>query len=245
MQRAVPLFITAVIAAIVWVAAGDLHPAARAWLVVLVAVVPPVAIAQARALESVELPSRTALYAQSAFSLWSLFALTILFARLSDLDANALGLVQPPPPSLLAWTGALTLGGVALMIAAHRLGVRESRTLAELLPRTSRERLGFVGLSITAGVCEEIVFRGFLIVALSHAIDSMTVAAVVAAAVFGLVHAYQGFAGSVRAALLGGMLSVPLLVSGTIVPAILAHAAIDVIGGFWLGPRLIDGDDGA
>ena len=245
MQRAIPLLITGVFAAIVWLAAGDLHPAARVWLVVLVAVVPPVAIAQARALESVELPPRTALYAQSAFSLWALFALTVLVARLSGLDASGLGLVRLSLPSLLAWTGALTLAGVALMLAAHRLGVRESRTLAELLPRTSRERLGFVGLSITAGVCEEVVFRGFLLTALAHAVDSMTVAALLAAAVFGLVHAYQGFAGSIRAALLGVVLSVPLLVSGTIVPAILAHAAIDVIGGFWLGPRLIDGDEGA
>ena len=95
-------------------------------------------------------------------------------------------------------------------------------------------------MSITAGICEELVFRGFLIPAIGSAIGALGLAAVIAAAVFGLVHAYQGFGGAVRAALLGAMLSLPLLVAGSILPAVLAHAAIDVIGGYWLGPRLID-----
>jgi membrane protease YdiL (CAAX protease family) len=245
MRRGASLLVVALFAAVVWLAAGDLQLAARAWMVVLVAVVPPTAIVQARLLETVELPPRAALYVQSAVSLWALLALTVIVARLSGVSSTQLGLVGLPLELLLAWTGALTLAGAGLMLAAHRLGVRESRTLAALLPRTAGERASFAGLSITAGICEEIVFRGFLIFALARAVDSAPVAALIAAAIFGLVHAYQGFAGSLRAATLGVLLSLPLLVSGTIVPAILAHTAIDLIGGFWIGPRLIDHDDRA
>lgn len=245
MRRTGPLIVVALFSAFIWLAAEDLHIAARVWLIVLVAVLPPVAIAQARLFEAVELPSRGALYAQSAFSLWALLALTIIAAYVSGIGGLELGLVRLRLELLLVWTGALTAAGVGLMLAAHRLGVRESRTLALLLPRTARERLAFLGLSITAGICEEVVFRGFLIFALARVIDSATVAALIAAALFGLVHAYQGFAGSARAALLGALLSLPVLVSGSIVPAIIAHAAIDVIGGFWVGPRLIRDDEGA
>lgn len=245
MRRIGPLIVVALFSAFIWIAAGDLHTASRVWLIVLVAVLPPTAIAQARLFETVDLPPRSALYAQTAFSLWALLALTIIAAHLSGIGTLELGVVRVRLELLLAWTGALTVAGIGLMLVAHRLGVRESRTLAMLLPRTARERLGFLGLSITAGICEEVVFRGFLIFALARVIDSATVAALIAAAIFGLVHAYQGFAGSVRAALLGALLSLPVLISGSIVPAIIAHAAIDVIGGFWVGPRLIRDDDRA
>lgn len=240
MRRASILLLVALTAFIVFAGARELPPVARLWTTVLVAVLPPISILQARLLDQVELPSRLVLYGQSALSLWLLAGATAMVAHVSGIGTAALGLRALSMPLLLVWTGGLTVGGVLLMLVAHRLGLRESSTLAGLLPQSGRERLAFLGLSITAGICEELVFRGFLIPAIGSAIGALGLAAVIAAAVFGLVHAYQGFGGAVRAALLGAMLSLPLLVAGSILPAVLAHAAIDVIGGYWLGPRLID-----
>lgn len=236
--RAGTILLAAVTAVVVFVFARDLGPAARIWTTVLVGVLPPLSIAQARALGAVALPARLSLYLQSAVSLWALAAITAIVARTGGITAAQLGLIVLPLADVLLWTGGLTIAGVLLMLAAHRLGVRESATLAALLPRTSAERLAFVGLSLTAGFCEELVFRGFLVPAIMPAVDSAVVAALIAAAVFGLVHAYQGFAGAIRAAALGMLLALPLLLTGSILPAILAHAAIDLVGGFWLGPRL-------
>lgn len=240
MRRTSVVLLVLVTIAIVFTSSDELAMAPRLWTTILVAVLPPLSLLQARALAQIELPPRLALYGQSALSLWILAGATILVAAIGDIDIASIGLQSLPLPQLLVWTGALTGGGVLLMLAAHRLGVRESATLAGLLPQTAAERLAFIGLSVTAGICEELVFRGFLIPAIAGAVGSMVVAAVIAAAVFGLVHAYQGFPGAVRAATLGALLSVVLLATGSILPAILAHAAIDVIGGFWLGPRLID-----
>lgn len=239
MRRTPLLLLVAATAILVFVTTRGLPDAARVWTTLLVAGLPPLSVAQARALERVQLPSRLALYTQTALSLWLLAGATAAVAFASSIPARALGLVLLPMPETLLWTGALTAGGVALMLLAHRFGVRESPTLAGLLPRTATERLAFLGVSITAGVTEELVFRGFLIPAIAVAVGSTVVAALVAAAVFGLLHAYQGFAGALRAAALGALLSVVLLATGSIVPAILAHALIDVIGGFWLGPRLV------
>lgn len=240
MRRASVLLLVVVTIAIVFMGSDELDTAPRLWTTILVAVLPPLSILQARALSQIELPSRLVLYAQSALSLWLLAGATVVVAAIGDIGLAQIGLWPLPLPLLLVWTGGLTAGGVLLMLAAHRLGVRESATLAGLLPKSAAERLAFVGLSVTAGICEEVVFRGFLIPAIGTAVGSLVVAAVIAAAVFGLVHAYQGFPGALRAATLGALLSVVLLATGSIVPAILAHAAIDVIGGFWLGPRLID-----
>jgi membrane protease YdiL (CAAX protease family) len=233
------ILLTALTAVLVFLFVHDLEPGARVWTTLLVAVLPPLSIAQARLLDDVALPPRSSLYLQSAASLWALAAITAIIAVTGDITAAQLGLTPLPLVEVLVWTGGLTFAGVAMMLAAHRLGVRESATLAGLLPRTAPERLAFVGLSLTAGFCEELVFRGFLVPAITTAVDASVVAALIAAAVFGLVHAYQGFAGALRAAALGVLLAVPLLATGSILPAILAHAAIDLIGGLWLGPRLV------
>jgi len=241
MTRRAPLFLFVVVTAlIVYFTTHGLPLAARLWTVVLVAGLPPLSVLQARALAEVALPSRLALYAQTSISLWLLAGVTAAVAVLSDISARGLGLFTLPLVPTLLWTGSLTLAAVGLQLLAHRLGVRESAILAGLLPRTSGERLAFLGVSVSAGVCEEIVFRGFLIPAVAVAVGSPVVAAVIAAAVFGLLHAYQDFSGALRAALLGAVLSTVLLATGSVVPAILAHVLIDVIGGFWLGPRLVD-----
>lgn len=239
-MRRTPLIAVAVVTTLlVYVIARGLPGAARIWTTILVAVLPPLSVAQARALAHIELPSRMALYIQTMVSLWLLAAATAAVGFVSDIGPRELGLLAIPLAPTLVWTGALTPGGIGLMLIAHRLGVRESPTLARLLPRTSAERLAFLGVSVTAGVCEELVFRGFLVPAITVAVGAPVVAAVIAAAVFGLLHAYQGFSGALRAALLGAMLSVVLLATGSIVPAILAHTMIDVVGGYWIGPRLV------
>ena len=116
---------------------------------------------------------------------------------------------------------------------------REAPVLRELLPVSGPERSLFVALSATAGICEEIVFRGFLIHALTLATGSVTLALLLSSCVFGVVHAYQSPLGAVRAALLGALLALPLVFHGSIVPAILAHTLIDILSGLWLARWLL------
>ena len=64
-------------------------------------------------------------------------------------------------------------------------------------------------------------------------------AAAISAAAFGLLHCYQGWLGTARTAVTGFLLALPLLMAGTILPAILAHVLVDLAGGLVIGPRLI------
>jgi membrane protease YdiL (CAAX protease family) len=61
---------------------------------------------------------------------------------------------------------------------------------------------------------------------------------VLTSAVFGVLHAYQGSLGMVRTAVLGGVLAWGFLASGSLWPAIAAHAVIDVVAGTLLADRL-------
>ena len=102
-------------------------------------------------------------------------------------------------------------------------------TLA-LLPRTAPERRLFTVVGVTAGVCEEWLYRGFFlaVVAALAGGPPTGVLVVVAAVAFGLAHAYQGFVGVVTTGLLGGIMAAIYLQTGSLLLPVLLHALIDL-----------------
>ncbi len=231
---------TALAAVIVWSASAALPWPARAWTALLLTLLPVVMTAQAAAVGELrgEVP-RTAIYASSAVALWGLAAITVIVTWRSHLGRANLRLVPLGPGPLLGWAAATTAAGLAVLFAWRLLGARESPLLRDLLPVTGRDRLGFIGLSATAGATEELVFRGFLLFALTAASGSVGLALVLSSAVFGVAHAYQDAAGSVRAGVLGALLAGCAVLAGSLFPAMLAHAAIDLLSGLWLSRWLV------
>jgi membrane protease YdiL (CAAX protease family) len=98
------------------------------------------------------------------------------------------------------------------------------------LPRTDREMTTFGWLALTAGICEEIAFRGFLIWYLAAAFG-LPLAAVISAVLFGLAHAYQGRTGIVKTGIVGFVFTGLYLLSGSLWLPIVLHAAVDLSGG--------------
>ena len=103
-------------------------------------------------------------------------------------------------------------------------------TLA-LLPRTSGERRLFTVVGVTAGVCEEWLYRGFF---LAVVVGRWPVgcrpasSSLIAAVAFGLAHAYQGVAGVVTTGVLGGVMAAVYLQTGSLLLPVLLHAVIDL-----------------
>jgi uncharacterized protein len=231
--------LAAATAALVWLLSGALAWPARAWMAVLLVPLPALMILQAGQIAELgELPRRAA-YVSSMISLWVLAVLTAAAALFSGFTPADLGLTLLPPALMAGWTVLLVGAGVAVLFAFRLAGFREGPIVRELLPARRGDGAWFTGLSITAGVTEEIIFRGFLIHALRLATGSTALAVLLSSGAFGVVHAYQQPAGAGRAALLGALLSLPLLIHGSIYPAILAHALLDILSGFWLARYLL------
>ncbi len=110
--------------------------------------------------------------------------------------------------------------------ARHRV----LRPVAALLPRTSTERWMFAAVAVTAGVAEEVVFRGFLVVYLTEVVPqtSLGVAMVVSSVLFGLAHTYQGAIGVLLTGLAGYWLAGLFVVTGSLLLPIVVHALIDL-----------------
>ncbi len=182
---------------------------------------------------------RSGLYLSSALLLWTLAGLTAAVAMGSGIGAAQLGLRPAPPLALGAWTVGAYAAGLAVMVLGRLLRIAETPLLRHLIPISRLEKLSFAALALSAGFAEELVFRGFLLWALLHATGSVTLALAASSAVFGIMHAYQDVGGAARAAILGAVLAVPVLLTGSIVPAMVAHAAIDLTSGLLLARWLL------
>jgi membrane protease YdiL (CAAX protease family) len=88
-----------------------------------------------------------------------------------------------------------------------------------------------VPLSFTAGICEEILFRGYLIWMLTPWLGLLGAAAV-SAVMFGLAHGYQGGKFGPRAFYAGFVMTAFVLATGSIIPGMVLHALVDLVGGY-------------
>jgi uncharacterized protein len=109
-----------------------------------------------------------------------------------------------------------------------------------LLPHTPAERRLFRLVSVTAGVCEEVLFRGFLLWYVAVWTGPVT-AVILSSLLFGAGHIYLGLDQAPKTALAGLIFAVLAVTSGSLWPAILLHAAIDWNSGD-LGFRVITSD---
>jgi len=98
-----------------------------------------------------------------------------------------------------------------------------------LMPTTRRERWFFAAVAVSAGICEEIVFRAWLLLTLHTSLGfDGTTSIFLAAALFGLCHIYQGITGVVGAACAAVLLSALYIGTGTLLVPIVLHSLIDL-----------------
>lgn len=185
---------------------------------------------------------RRAIYVSVALSLLFVAAVTLGVTVWQDVAGEALGWTVAGAGEALAWSGGVT--GVGLLLAwivsivARRLGWSEGGIARLLMPRSAREKRAFLVLAGVGAVCEEYIYRGFLLWLVTVWSGSVGAAVVLTSLSFGLAHGYQKLPGILRATLLGGLLSVPVVVTGSLFPAIVAHfwinAAIGLGAWRWL-----------
>lgn len=100
-------------------------------------------------------------------------------------------------------------------------------------PSGFTEVLLWILLSISAGICEEIVFRGYLQQQFQAATRSMVAAVILQGAVFGMAHTYQGWKQVMVIAVLGILYGALVAWRRNLRASMIAHAWSDIFEG-WL-----------
>jgi membrane protease YdiL (CAAX protease family) len=178
--------------------------------------------------------------------LWTLLAAGVTLWLLKARPWGPLGLVLPHGWRLwgavglllaLVLTYARTVTRLARCTRPRRVKVGHPHVL-RLIPETRSELSWWVGLSLSAGICEEFVFRGYLLWAFQPMLGLWGAAALSVMA-FAAAHAYQGAKGVLATGVVGGLLTLVVLMTGSLLPAMALHALIDIEQGLvaWLVVR--------
>jgi CAAX protease family protein len=127
-------------------------------------------------------------------------------------------------PFLLVWFGAARV--------MHRmLGPDQAKSINNLLPQSRVEIVLWIAVSISAGVCEEIVFRGYFQRQFAAYTNSMIAAVLLQGVVFGLGHSYQGVKQVVIISVLGVLYGFFAAWRKSLRPNMISHAWTDIWSG--------------
>jgi membrane protease YdiL (CAAX protease family) len=103
------------------------------------------------------------------------------------------------------------------------------------MPHGRAEITLWIALSVTAGICEETIFRGYLQWQFMALSKSAPAGILLSAAVFGAAHAYQGFRMVILIGLYGAMFGILAYWRGSVRPGIITHECNDSLNGVLVG----------
>jgi membrane protease YdiL (CAAX protease family) len=160
-------------------------------------------------------------------------------------------LIVVPIPEPLKWLGlvlpnqfgwiillALLIGVVLSIFLLRRnpnamAAMRRSlESSSILLPTTPSERKWFAVTAITAGICEELLYRGFLMSYLPSNFPMFAgqfiLISILSGIIYGLSRVYLGMKGILQTALTGFSFAIVYFLSGSLLPAMVVHILVEL-----------------
>ena len=129
---------------------------------------------------------------------------------------------------------ACVLGAVGILLNLIHLKL-PAKTVAALAPSDLVQLLLFLALSLSAGFCEELLFRGYFQQQFTRLSGGLAwVGAAASSLLFGCAHLYEGAAGVIAITLFGAMFSLLARNRRSLRPGMLAHAWHDAVSGLVL-----------
>jgi membrane protease YdiL (CAAX protease family) len=186
-------------------------------------------------------PHRIRFYVLTLFFEWLLFVFVVTGVRRSGAPVRiVLGDRWHSVRQLLRDIGIAAafwiVSAVALLILGRLLRVAAlGRNMQFILPHGGVEITLWLALSITAGICEETIFRGYLQQQFMAMTKSVPAGILLSAAAFGAAHAYQGFRMVILIGLYGVMFGILAHWLGSVRPGMIAHAWQDSLSGVLAG----------
>jgi membrane protease YdiL (CAAX protease family) len=182
---------------------------------------------------------RNQLYHQALLLQWTITLATVALWLAARRPWEALGLVfqvnawSLALPAVVALVVAYVVASLPRALRDHDSLLKVRRRLSgieRMLPRTDAEMKTFTRLSVTAGICEEFLYRGYLFWYLAHWLPQPYVL-LVASLVFGIGHSYQGMRGMVTTGIAGLVLGTLYLLTGSLYLSMAIHTLTDLYSG--------------
>jgi uncharacterized protein len=186
-------------------------------------------------------PNRIGMYGRTMLFEWLMFGFVILGVRLHGTPLFAvLGERWRSVREVVRDIGIALVFLVVSIFLESLLGSHLHRggpdpAVQFLLPHGGAEIAVWIALSLTAGICEETLFRGYLQRQFMALTQNASLGILLSAAMFGLAHGYQGIAKAIQIGVLGVMLGILAHWRRSVRPGMIAHSLQDVLGGLFAG----------
>jgi membrane protease YdiL (CAAX protease family) len=131
--------------------------------------------------------------------------------------------------ALVVWAG----WGLVEWGVSQRLGADSAKELTALLPHDPLEIAVWIALSLTAGFCEESIFRGYLQTQFRALTGSTALAVILQAVVFGVSHGYQGLRNVIAITVFGALFGALAAWRRSLMPGMILHAWTDIFSGIF------------
>jgi CAAX protease family protein len=224
--------------------AYELRPSTLALFAVLAVVlvaIPVFALLRARTDDPDRAQERSvkhARYARTLLVLWGITALALYALRLHGLGPADVGLRTPNQG--WEYCAGLIVPAMFAFLNIGRGDVDRNylRKVGRVIPIDSSDWIWFVPLSVTAGICEEFLYRGYALTQITALTGSLGAGFFLSSVAFGLAHVYQGRLGVVGTTITGALYAAVFLLTGSIVPCMIGHFVQDIVGGVTLSRRI-------
>ena len=185
-------------------------------------------------------PNRVRYYVVTIFYEWLLFVLVLAGVRRSGASVLiVLGdhwrSVRQVLRDIGIAVGFWIVAAMLLWIFGWLLRIAALGSNVSMLPHRGIELTLWIALSVTAGICEETIFRGYLQRQFMALTKSAPAGIVLSAAAFGAAHAYQGFRMVILIGLYGAMFGILAYWRRSVRPGMIAHAWNDSLNGVLAG----------
>jgi CAAX protease family protein len=191
----------------------------------------------ARQLRVAEHPNRPSLYLTTAVWEWALTAYVLWGVRRRGVSLNEvtgakwksfLEFARDVGIAVLFWFVALMVLG-ATGLALHFRGSKA--TFDFMAPRGAEETALWILVCVTAGFCEETIFRGYFQKQFIAWSGNVAVGLVASAVVFGACHIYQGVKPAILIMVYGLLFGILAQRRKSLRPGMMTHALHDAVSG--------------
>ena len=113
------------------------------------------------------------------------------------------------------------------------LGRGHAASIQSYLPQRAIEILLWIGVSVSAGICEEFVFRGYFQKQFEAYTHTKWLGLILQSVLFGVSHGYQGVQACAQIAIFGSLYGALALWRKSLRPGMMAHAGSDILSGIF------------
>lgn len=218
------------------------RPVAAAWhtalIILIVGTWSYLGVIRAGRMRAAAEPNRLALYLSTLIFEWVLVAIIYAGVRLRGRSMSeilgtpwrkAIDFWRDVGIALVFWVVAVFILGMSAR--ALRIPPQIQKGLTYMLPRTAAEMIMWILLSVTAGICEEIIFRGYLQRQFTAWTRNAVVGIILAAAFFGAGHSYQGGRQPILIGIFGLLFGILAQMRRSVKPGMITHALQDGVTG--------------